>query len=62
MPPKVEGTTQQNQEVVKPKSVEPKTVETKPAEPRFLSETDKNLFLRQNNLGADTLRCKVSAR
>lgn len=61
MPPRVEGTNQ-NQEVYKPKPIEPKIEKPKTVEVNQLSNTDKNLFLRQNSLGADTLKISLFAR
>ncbi|HEY8562891.1 MAG TPA: hypothetical protein VIL74_21110 [Pyrinomonadaceae bacterium] len=61
MAPRVDA-VRQNQEIPKPKTEEPKTVrqETKPV--NFMPPTDKDLFLRQNNLGADALRVGLFAR
>lgn len=53
-----------NQETVKP--IKPKTelpkVEPPKVEPQALNTTDKNLFLRQNNLGGDMLKISLFSR
>ena len=63
MPPRVEGTSR-NQEVYKPKPVVvPKVERARTVEvDRFSSNANKNLFLRQNNLRADTLKISLFAR
>ncbi|MGI9055140.1 MAG: hypothetical protein ACR2F2_04985 [Pyrinomonadaceae bacterium] len=61
MPPRIEGINQ-HREIFKPRIVEPQTQRTETIENRFSSETDKNLFLRENNLGADLLRFSLFAR
>lgn len=61
MAPRVEGTNQ-NQEVYQPKPIEPKVEQPKPVEVSRFSNTDKNLFLRQNSLGADALKISLFAR
>ncbi|MEO6589806.1 MAG: hypothetical protein ABIP06_10925, partial [Pyrinomonadaceae bacterium] len=62
MAPRIEGIGQQNQEVFKPRIIEPQQQRTETVENRFSSDTDKNLFLRENNLGADLLRFGLFAR
>lgn len=62
MPPRIDGVSQQNQEVFTPRIAEPPVQRTETTEPRFSSDTDKELFLRQNNLGAETLRLTLFAR
>jgi hypothetical protein len=52
----------QNQDDFKPKIVEPQTVKPKTADVNFLPDADKNLFLRQNNLGADAFKLSLLAR
>lgn len=52
----------QNREIIKPKIVEPKVQNKQIVENRFQNETDKNLFLRQNNLGAETLKLSILAK
>ena len=61
MAPRIEGISQ-NQGIFKPRMVEPKPQQTETVENRFTSETDKNLFLRENRLGADILRFSLFAR
>lgn len=58
---KVDG-VKQNQEIFKPKTQEPTVVKPNTTEVNFLSDTDRNLFVRQNNLGGDTLRLSILAR
>lgn len=61
MAPKVEG-IRQNQELYKPKQVEAKIVQKTTVEVNFLSQTDKNLFVKQNNLGGDALKLNLFAK
>jgi len=63
MAPRIDGVNS-NQETIKP--VKPKVelprVEPPRVEPQALNATDKNLFLRQNNLGGDVLRISLFNR
>lgn len=61
MAPRIEGTGQ-NQEIFKPRIVEPKPRQTETVENRFSNDTDKNLFLRQNNLRGDLMKFNLFAR
>lgn len=61
MPPKIEGLSN-NQELFKPKPIEPKPRQTETVQNRFSTETDKNLFLQQNNLNAETLKLNLFAK
>ena len=61
MPPKIEGISQ-NRELFKPKTVEPTIIKPKTSEVSFLSPTDKNLFVRQNNLSGDAFKINLFAR
>lgn len=55
MAPKVDP-VRQNTEIIKPKIQQPTVVRQETTPVNFLNDQDKPLFLRQNNLGADTLR------
>lgn len=61
MSPKVDGIAQ-NREIFKPKVIEPKVQNNQAIENRFTNETDKNLFLQQNNLRAETLKSSILAK
>ena len=61
MPPRIDGISN-NQQLFKPPVIEPKPQETEPVRTRFNNETDKNLFLRENNLGAETLKLALFAK
>ena len=61
MPPRIEGLNQ-NREIFKPGIIEPKPQQIETVQNRFSTETDKNLFLRENRLGADMLRFSLFAR
>ena len=61
MAPKVDA-VRAKQEIIKPKIQEPTVLRQETTRVNFLNEQDKNLFLRQNNLGADTLRISLFAR
>ena len=58
---KVDGVNR-NQETFKPQSAQPQNNKPQTADVNFLSDTDRNLFVRQNNLGGDTLRISLFAR
>lgn len=62
MASRVDGTSQ-NQEVYKPKPiVQPRVERERTVEVNTFSNTDRNLFLRQNNLPGDTLKISLFAR
>jgi hypothetical protein len=58
MPPRIEGINHQK-EIFKPKTEEPKIIKPKSVEVNFLSQTDKSLFVKQNNLGGDALKLNL---
>jgi hypothetical protein len=61
MAPRIEPVNR-NVEIIQPNADEPKTNQPQTLRVNDMSETDRNLFLRQNNLGADTLRLSLFAR
>ncbi|MDQ3799521.1 MAG: hypothetical protein M3384_08730 [Acidobacteriota bacterium] len=61
MAPRVEEASR-NQEIYQPKPVEAKIEKTRTVEVTLFSGADKNLFLRQNNLRAETLKISLFAR
>ncbi len=63
MAPRIDGVNS-NQETFKPikPKTEPPKVEPPKVEPQALNTTDKNLFLRQNNLGGDMLKISLFSR
>jgi hypothetical protein len=52
----------QNQEGFKPQIVEPQATKPQRADVKFLPDADRNLFLRQNSLGADAFKLSLLAR